>query len=192
MRWIGEFINTERYPNLKINLGRNTYGRPRLLLNQHETCSFTIGAFCSIAEDVKIFVGAFGIHPTQLPSTFPLAQLYGHPGNRSPESFSHVNRFLDIEIGNDVWIGRDATIMAGVRIGNGAVVGTNSVVTRDVEPYSIVAGIPARHIRYRFLPDVIAQFQSLRWWDYPDDHLRKKMALFYSTDIESFFREFPT
>lgn len=81
----------------------------------------------------------------------------------------------DIVIGNDVWIGYDAVIMAGVTIGDGAIVGARAVVTRDVEPYSIVGGVPAREIRKRFAPDVISRLLELQWWDWPVDKIRRSI-----------------
>lgn len=71
----------------------------------------------------------------------------------------------DIVIGNDVWIGYDAIIMAGVNIGDGAIIGARAVVTKDVEPYSIVGGVPAKEIRKRFAPDVVAKLLELKWWN---------------------------
>lgn len=73
----------------------------------------------------------------------------------------------DTTVGNDVWIGREATIMPGVTIGDGAVVGAHSVVTKDVEPYAVVAGNPARHLRVRFDPDDVDRLLAVRWWDWP-------------------------
>ena len=79
----------------------------------------------------------------------------------------------DIVIGNDVWIGYEAVIMAGVHIGDGAIIGTRTVVTKDVPPYTIVGGIPAKEIRKRFSPDITEQMQTLKWWDWPVDKIRE-------------------
>ena len=81
----------------------------------------------------------------------------------------------DILIGNDVWIGYEAVIMAGVHIGDGAIVGTRAVVTKDVPPYTIVGGIPAKEIRKRFSPDIIELMQTLKWWDWPVNKIRKSL-----------------
>ena len=89
----------------------------------------------------------------------------------------------DIVIGNDVWIGYDAVIMAGVKIGDGAIIGTRAVVTKDVEPYSIVGGVPAKEIRKRFSPDVIEKLQSLQWWNWSRDKIQKSLNAIQSGDI---------
>lgn len=86
-------------------------------------------------------------------------------------------------IGNDVWIGYDAVIMAGVRIGDGAIIGTRAVVTKDVEPYSIVGGVPAKEIRKRFSPDLIEKLQSLQWWNWSQDKIKKSLNAIQSGDI---------
>lgn len=138
-----------------------------------------IGRFCSIAPDVRS--GDFE-HPTGFVSTHPLFQ-NGHGWQITAADFIarnqatiaksqslanelHEDRFGKIQIGNDVWIGQGAFIRRGVEIGDGAIVGARSVVTRDVPPYAVVAGTPARILRYRFDPDVIAELLNLQWWGY--------------------------
>jgi acetyltransferase-like isoleucine patch superfamily enzyme len=92
-----------------------------------------------------------------------------------------------ITIGHDVWIGRRAMIMSGVTIGNGAVIGAGAVVTRDVAPYSIVGGVPAKLIRFRFEQPTIDALQRIRWWDWPDDDIRSRVDLF-DLPAEEFIR----
>ena len=89
----------------------------------------------------------------------------------------------DIVIGNDVWIGYEAVIMAGVHIGDGAIIGTRAVVTKDVPPYTIVGGVPAREIRKRFSPDVIEQLLALKWWDWSMDKIRENVPYLMSGDL---------
>ena len=96
----------------------------------------------------------------------------------------------NIVIGNDVWIAQDATILSGVTIGDGAVIGANSVVTKDVEPYTIVAGNPARPISKRFDDQTIEDLLRIKWWNLPMEDLEKKKDLIFSTDIEAFIRSF--
>lgn len=81
----------------------------------------------------------------------------------------------DIVIGNDVWIGYEAVVMAGVTIGDGAIIGARAVVTKDVPPYTIVGGVPAREIRRRFSDDVIARLQELKWWDWPAEQIQRNI-----------------
>lgn len=88
----------------------------------------------------------------------------------------------DIVIGNDVWIGYEALIMADVHIGDGAVIGARAVVTKDVPPYTIVGGVPAREIRKRFAPDVIARLLELKWWDWPMAKIRKELPSLMNGD----------
>ncbi|WP_245458437.1 CatB-related O-acetyltransferase [Mesorhizobium sp. M8A.F.Ca.ET.057.01.1.1] len=92
-------------------------------------------------------------------------------------------------MGNDVWVGARATILSGVNIGNGAVVAACSVVTKDVEPYAIVAGNPARFVRYRFSEDTIAAMQKIRWWDWPIERIKQENAAF-DLPAEEFVRRF--
>ena len=86
-------------------------------------------------------------------------------------------------IGNDVWIGCNATILRGVKVGDGAVIGANSLVNRDVPPYAIVGGVPARIIRYRFDERVVEQLLRIRWWDWSDEKIRAHIALFQQDNI---------
>ena len=90
----------------------------------------------------------------------------------------------DIVIGNDVWIGYETVIMAGVTVGDGAIIGTRAVVTKDVPPYTIVGGIPARPIRRRFSEETIAGLLRLQWWDWPAERIRKKLRAIRSGDME--------
>jgi virginiamycin A acetyltransferase len=81
----------------------------------------------------------------------------------------------DIVIGSDVWIGYEAVVMQGVHIGDGAIIGTRAVVTKDVEPYTIVGGVPARPIKKRFDDETISKLQALRWWDWDKEHIKEKL-----------------
>ena len=87
-------------------------------------------------------------------------------------------------IGNDVWIGYEAVIMQGVTIGDGATIGTRAVVTKDVPPYSIVGGVPARPIRKRFSDEVIAQLLEIKWWDWPDEKIKENIPAIRSGNIK--------
>ncbi|MER7796517.1 CatB-related O-acetyltransferase [Microbacterium sp. NPDC096154] len=135
-----------------------------------------IGSFCSISWDVTI--GAIS-HPMTHITThaFPYVPSLGiAPGARKQD----VER---VRIGHDVWIGTQAIIMPGVTIGNGAVIGAGSVVTSDVEPYTVVAGVPARKLRDRFPAEVAAQIDALAWWDLPTSELRARLDAFQTDDV---------
>ena len=121
---------------------------------------------------------------TQARFAGPLAYLF----NVSRKNFdrSHLSRPLDTIIGNDVWIGRDATIFAGVTIGDGAVIGANALVNKDVQPYSVVGGIPARQINYRFSESHHRKLLDLRWWEFPDAVILQEINMFYQSNIDAF------
>jgi virginiamycin A acetyltransferase len=95
----------------------------------------------------------------------------------------------DIVIGNDVWIGYDAIIMAGVHIGDGAIIGTRAVVTKDVPPYTIVGGVPAKEIRRRFEAETISKLLKLQWWDWPVEKIRESIPYITNGDIERLIKE---
>lgn len=128
-----------------------------------------IGSFCSIADNVVIGLAE---HPVNWLSTSPVF----YKGRDSvKEKFSEHERPKEKTtiIGHDVWIGERAMIKSGVTIGDGAVIGMGSIVTHDVEPYDIVAGIPAKHIKFRFSEEIIKMLCEIKWWDYSEAQLRK-------------------
>ena len=161
----------------KYDVGRESYGNPRIL-SWGERSTLKVGKFCSIAEEVKIFLG--GNHRTDWVTTFPFSALWpsakhitGHPSTRG-----------DVVIGHEVWIGYCATILSGVTIGNGAVIGAFSVVVKDVPPYSIVVGNPAKVVKKRFTDDKVEILQELRWWDWENDKLNYAMEHLLCGDID--------
>ncbi|AUM62296.1 CatB-related O-acetyltransferase [Spiroplasma monobiae] len=121
-----------------------------------------IGKFCAIADDVKFLMNGSN-HNMDGISTFPFAMFDEFGANH--ESLTKVNSKGDTTVGNDVWIGYGATIMPGIKIGNGAIIAAKSVVTKNVEPYSIVGGNPAKLIRMRFDKNKINELEDLKWWD---------------------------
>jgi virginiamycin A acetyltransferase len=135
-----------------------------------------IGKFCSLAKDVVIFAG--GNHVTTRATTFPFRWLSttSQPEERYTDS---TNKGTTI-IGNDVWIGYGATILSGVKIGNGAVVGARAVVTKDVPAYAIVVGNPAKVVRYRFQPKTIERLLNLCWWDWEESRIAANLDLLYT------------
>lgn len=139
--------------NLKI--GEYTYGN---VARRGEMNDVNIGKYCSIAKGVVVDCG-FG-HNITYASTYPFNSNFGIdvPHNVVCKG--------DINIGNDVWIGEDVMIMSGVTIGDGAIIGARSLVTKDVPPYSIFAGSPAKFLRYRFNPFQIEKLLEIKWWDW--------------------------
>ena len=121
-----------------------------------------IGKFCMIASGVTFIMNGAN-HLTESISTYPFA-IFGEDWKDSMEGKTYPTKG-DTQIGNDVWIGYNATIMAGVTIGDGAIIATNSTVVRDVPPYTVVGGNPAKEIKKRFTEDEIKRLLDLKWWD---------------------------
>lgn len=165
-----------------ISIGRGSYGGPNLYWNEGDfNHKLSIGSYCSIADDVSIFIGLHGRHTIDYVSTYPLGMIYGDPECRT--SSKVVSGNLNVQIGNDVWVGRGAFIMAGVSIGDGAVVGARALVNKDVEPYSIVGGIPAEHIKYRFDSETIQKLMKIKWWSWPDELIAERREFFATPDF---------
>jgi acetyltransferase-like isoleucine patch superfamily enzyme len=146
-----------------------------------------IGSFCSIAKGVKIFTG--GNHRTDWITTYP----FGHMHRDVFDTFSgkgHPATNGDVIIGNDVWIGANATIMSGVNIGDGSVIANNAHVVKDVEPYTIVGGNPAKFIKKRFSDEVINKLLKLKWWHFDDEEIKQICPLLCSTNFDELFAKY--
>jgi virginiamycin A acetyltransferase len=140
-----------------------------------------IGKFCMIASDVKFIMNGAN-HLSNAISTYPFA-VFGNGWENAMEGKTYPNKG-NIEIGNDVWIGYNATIMAGVKIGDGAIIATNSTVVSDVEPYSIVGGNPAKEIKKRFSPEFIERLLKLQWWNWDIEKITKNVQNLTDLDID--------
>lgn len=134
-----------------------------------------IGRFTAIGPGVT-FLMPSGDHPMVGPSTYPFTMFGGTWAANTLETYLAIPQPGDTTVGNDVWIGREATILPGVTVGDGAVIGAHSVVTKDVRPYEIVAGNPARHVRLRFDESDIARLLAVRWWDWPIEKITAHAA----------------
>lgn len=168
----------------KWDIGSHSYGKPKVI--EAHLAGLKIGKFCSIAEGVKIILGN---HNTHTVTTYPFSSLKQFwPGaRRDAVSDHHTNG--DVIIGNDVWIGTDATIMSGIKIGDGCVIAANSVVTKDVRPYSIVGGSPAKLLRMRHDDKVIEDLLQIKWWDWSDDIIDERIK-FLLSDVDDFIARF--
>ena len=133
-----------------------------------------IGKFCSIACGAKFLFNCAN-HSLRSLSTYTFPLFYDEWELDKADVASAWDNKGDIVIGNDVWIGFEAVIMAGVHIGNGAIIRARAVVTKDVAPYTIVGGVPARAIRKRFDDATISRLESLRWWDWPKERIRREL-----------------
>lgn len=167
----------------RISVGRYTYGNPKVMI-WAECERVEVGSFCSIAESVTIFGGGEHNHhwvttyPLRIALNDPMANKDGHPATKG------VTR-----IGHDVWIGYGATIMSGVKIGDGAVIGAESVVTQNVPPYAIYAGNPAILKKMRFNPESINHLQQIQWWQWPIEKIRENLDLLCGSDINFFIKK---
>ena len=146
-----------------ISVGRFTYGFENLTIKQwNEGASLNIGNFCSIAKNVTILLG--GNHRVDWITTYPFGFIFQQELISEPVN-GHPSTNGDINIGHDIWIGSDVTILSGITIGTGAVIGTKSLVTRDVAPYEVVGGNPAKHLKFRFSQEIIDELLLLNWWE---------------------------
>ena len=165
-------------------IGQYTYGHPSgspTIIYFAENVKLKIGKFCSFADNVTIMLGVH--HPTNWITTYPLnVFLFKNPKRHD----GYPTAKGDVFLGNDIWIATGATILSGVTVGNGAVIATGSIVTKDVPPYCIVAGNPAKVIRKRFSDDVIEKLESIKWWDWPIEKIQGEQNNLQSDKIEDF------
>lgn len=142
-----------------------------------------IGKFCAIASGTKFIMGAAN-HRISSITTYPFNVFGGVWKEKTPDHLSQLPFKGDIIVGNDVWIGRESRIMPGVKIGDGSIVGAYSVVTKDVPPYSVIGGNPARLIKRRFEDDLIKMLLKLRWWDFDAEKLVKFLPVLCDPDLD--------
>lgn len=152
------------------SIGKYTYINDYCLIDRNVA---TIGSYCSIAYNSKLGLGS---HPMKWVSShaFAYAKKYGFVAENIPFEGEPGKTV----IGNDVWIGANAIVLAGVTVGDGAIIGANALVTKDVEPYSIVVGSPARHLRFRFPEEIREHLLSLAWWNWEESKIRENIHLF--------------
>ncbi len=144
-----------------------------------------VGRFCSIASRVRLNPGNHPLHRAAAHHFTYRSLAYGL-GEDDDAAFFDWRRAHPVTLGHDVWIGHGATVMPGVTIGTGAAVGAGAVVTKDVAPYTVVAGVPAKPLRRRFTPEVEAAMLRIRWWDWEHERLRAALADFRALDGASF------
>lgn len=142
-----------------------------------------IGKYCSIASNVK-FIMTSGNHTMTSLSTYTFPIFYEEWDLNVNQIIDAWDNKGDIKIGNDVWIGFDAIITSGVKIGDGAIIATRALVTNNVLPYTIVGGIPAKMIKKRFTDDVISKLIEIKWWDWPHDMIKKNIQNIQSGNID--------
>lgn len=182
--------------NSHTKVGKYSYGP---LINHWLVES--VGAFCSFASGVQVVQN----HPIQFITTHPIMYA-GNQANKEYEKTydemkdqawymegivprGKIQKFRKINIGNDVWLGRNVLITNGSNIGNGVIAGAGAVITKDVPDYAVVVGVPARIIRYRYTPEQIAALNRIQWWDWSDDEIRERYDDFY-LPIEEFIKKY--
>ena len=170
-----------------MSIGKHTYGNHHLqIYYSNSGAKLYIGSFCSIATGVVIFLG--GNHRHDWVTTYPFGHINHHIFNNF-NGEGHPTTKGDIVIGNDVWIGQNTTIMSGVKIGDGAVLANNSHIVKDVEPYSIVGGNPARLIKYRFNKEQIDKLLEIKWWNWDDEKINRFSPLLCNQNIDEFINK---
>ena len=169
----------------RCHLTEAVVGNYSYIMRDCQVWAATIGKFANIASSVRINAPN---HPTWRASLHHFTYRAGDywPNESNEADFFEWRRDHHVTIGHDVWIGHGATLLPGVSIGNGAAIGAGAVVAKDVAPYTIVGGVPAKLIRYRFSPEVGARLDSLAWWDWSHEALRLALPDFRTLPIEDF------
>lgn len=193
-----------KYPipgNMNVQIIRNTITKPNIIVGDYSYYNalngesfedqvlyhyevigtkLVIGKFCSIAPEVRFMMDG-GNHRMD-GSTYPF-NIFGNGWERHPPSLDQLPIKGDTVVGNDVWIGRRVTIMPGVRIGDGAIISAEAVVVKDVDPYTVVGGNPARKIKQRYPKEIIQELLEIRWWDFDIDLISQYLGAIVSGDM---------
>jgi virginiamycin A acetyltransferase len=197
----------DKYPikgNHVVQFIKNTITRPNIIVGEYSYYDATngesfedqvlyhyeffgdrliIGKFCAIAPGVTFIMNGAN-HRLDGFSTYPF-NIFGHGWEKYTPTLDQLPFKGDTIIGNDVWIGMDTVIMPGIKIGNGAIVAAKSVITQDVEPYTIVGGNPAKKLKNRFSEEIINELQEIKWWDLDIDIISAHIDVIVNGDIEN-------
>lgn len=184
-------LSGRNYIGKNVELNHVNVGFASYVNNGGMLTNTAIGAYTSIGPGVKSVIGHHPIsenistHPAIYSADGAMGFTYANETTFEETTWIDKSREIQISIGNDVWIGSDVSIMEGVTIKDGAVVATGSIVTKDVEPYSVVAGVPAKEIKKRFSKEMIEKLLELKWWDKGEDWIKENQK--YFADPETFF-----
>ena len=173
----------------RTRISHSTFGDYSYIMEDGQVLFAAVGKFCSIASQVRIHAPN---HPmwraTQHHFTYRSNDYFA--GEAADAAIFDWRRDNSVTVGHDVWIGHGATITAGVTVGTGAVVAAGAVVTRDVGPYVIVGGVPAKPIRDRFPADIAERMQRLSWWDWPHEDIHRALADFRALSVAAFLEKY--
>ena len=165
----------------RMTVGQHTYGIPVIKTYDLSSTRLVIGSYSALSEEAIVMLG--GEHAADRVTTYPLRMRLKLPG--AGEDGIPVPTG-DTVIGSDVWLTMRTFVRSGVTIGDGAIVASGAVVNKDVPPFAVVGGNPAKVIRYRFTPEQIEALLEIRWWDWPDDLVIEATPLLSGTDIDAF------
>lgn len=181
--FIDQSIKKKINPNVKV--GRHVYGDYKVW-DWEDGGKLEIGNFCSIGQNVEIYLG--GNHRADWISTYPFPA-FKHYWEKAEGIKNFSISKGNVKIGNDIWIGNGSKILSGVTIGDGAIIGAYSIVTKDVEPFSIVAGNPAKVIGSRFDQITINKLIEISWWNWDDEKINSLSPYICQNDLNLFFKQ---
>jgi virginiamycin A acetyltransferase len=184
---IKNLLQLRRFPTNNVHMGKHQFGLPYIVSAISSTV--IIGNYCSFGRNVSIIPCHAHLPSLKKDEHFLISTflITGNKGWKQKLVLPGKNNF--VIIGNDVWVGINAIILAGVKIGDGAVIGAGAVVTRDVPAYAIVAGVPAKILRYRYTKEQRAELLKIAWWNWSDEKIKNYADYFYG-DIDDFIQKF--
>ncbi len=172
----------------RTRVAESVFGDYSYVVNDSDIIYAEIGRFCSIAAHTRINPGNHPLERVALNHFTYRSSAYGLGEDDS--SFFDWRRGHRVTLGNDVWIGHGAVVLPGVSIGDGAAIGAGAVVSKDIPPFAVAVGVPARVVRHRFPAEIVAALQRIAWWDWPHDRLRNALADFRALDAAAFCRKY--
>jgi phosphonate metabolism protein (transferase hexapeptide repeat family) len=172
----------------RTKVAESVFGDYAYVVNDSDIIYTDVGKFCSIAAHVRINPGNHPLERVALSHFTYRSSSYGLGPDDS--AFFDWRRSFRCAMGHDAWVGHGAVILPGVKLGNGAAVGAGAIVAKDVSPFAVVVGTPAKIVRYRFTPEIIAALERIAWWDWTHDALRLGLADFRAMSAEAFCRKY--
>jgi hypothetical protein len=172
----------------RTKIAESSFGDYAYVENDADIIYTTVGKFCSIAAHTRINPGNHPLERVALNHFTYRSSAYGFGDDDA--AFFDWRRSHRVSLGNDVWIGHGAVVLAGVTVGDGAAIGAGAVVSHDIPPFAIVVGVPAKLLRFRFPPEIVAALQRIAWWNWPHERLAAGLADFRGLGAEAFCRKY--